>query len=151
MTEHEKSFAELTTTELYAILQLRQRVFVVEQACAYLDCDDNDQHAIHVWTTSGTALVAYARLFAPGVKCVEAGLGRVISAPEARRTGAGRAVVARAIAIIERRYGSVPIRIAAQSYLLKFYRDLGFEPVSEEYLEDSIPHHDMLRRGHPSG
>lgn len=145
MMEHEKSFAELTATELYAILQLRQRVFVVEQACAYLDCDDHDQHAIHVWTTSGAALVAYARVFAPGVKCVEANLGRVISAPEARRTGAGRAVVARAIAVIERRFGSVPIRIAAQSYLLEFYRDLGFEPVSNEYLEDGIPHHDMLR------
>ena len=144
--EHEKSFAELTAKELYGILQLRQRVFVVEQACAYLDCDDYDQRALHLWTTNGDHVIAYARVFAPGEKCAEASIGRVISAPEARRTGAGRAIVARAIATLARSYGRVPIRIAAQSYLLKFYRELGFEPASAEYLEDSIPHHDMVRR-----
>lgn len=142
--EHEKTFEALSPAELYAILQLRQRVFVVEQACAYVDCDDHDQRALHLWTTDDR-VVAYARVLPPGEKFVEAAIGRVVSAPEARRTGAGRAIVARAIATIERVYGRVPIRISAQSYLLKFYGGLGFARAGGEYLEDGIPHHDMLR------
>lgn len=145
--EHEKAFAELTVDELYGILALRQRVFVVEQACAYLDCDDHDQRAIHVWSSgsSSDTILAYARVLPPGEKFAEASLGRVITAPEARRTGAGRAIVARGIATVARRFGEVPIRISAQSYLERFYTELGFRRVSEEYLEDSIPHVEMLR------
>ncbi len=145
LVDHEKPFAELTVDELYAILALRQLVFVVEQACAYLDCDDHDQRAIHLWSGDG-AVTAYARVLPPGEKFAEASLGRVISAPEARGTGAGRAIVARSIECVRRRFGAVPIRISAQSYLARFYTELGFARVSEEYLEDNIPHIEMLRR-----
>jgi ElaA protein len=143
-TDHEKDFAALTVDELYAILALRQRVFVVEQACAYLDCDDHDQRAIHLWS-AGNALAAYARVLPPGEKFAEASIGRVVSAPEARGTGAGRAIVQRSIAVVKRRFGDVPIRISAQSYLSRFYTELGFERVSDEYLLDNIPHIDMVR------
>lgn len=145
MSEHEKDFGALTVDELYAILALRQRVFVVEQTCAYLDCDDHDQRAIHLWSSNG-ALTAYARVLPPGEKFAEASIGRVISAPNTRRTGAGRAIVLRAIEVVKRRYGAVPIRIGAQSYLARFYGELGFERASDDYLEDNIPHIEMLRR-----
>jgi len=153
---HEKTFRELTVEELYAILRLRQEVFVVEQACAYLDCDDHDQRSIHVFTTDpaltypGPAcggspeLLAYARVLPPGEKFPEASLGRVITAKRARRTGAGRAIVERALAAIERRYGRVPVRISAQSYLQRFYGELGFAREGDEYLEDGIPHVEMV-------
>ena len=149
MRAHEKPFAELTVDELYAILALRQEVFVVEQACAYLDCDGHDARALHLWTTEGTdereRVVAYARALPPGEKFAEASLGRVVSAHHARRTGAGRAIVARAIEALERAHGPTPIRISAQSYLQRFYEELGFVRVSAEYLEDDIPHVEMLR------
>lgn len=143
--EHEKTFAELSVDELYRILALRQRVFVVEQTCYYQDCDDHDQAAVHVWTTRQGAIVAYARVLPPGEKFEEGSIGRVLTAPEARGTGEGRAIVRRAIAVVERRFGAVPIKISAQSHLLRFYTELGFARVGDEYLLDNIPHIDMLR------
>ncbi|MGZ3419428.1 MAG: GNAT family N-acetyltransferase [Polyangiales bacterium] len=141
----EKPFAELSPHELYAILELRSRVFVVEQTCAYNDLDGHDQNARHLWIVDKTSLSAYARVLPPGEKFAEASLGRVISAKEARRTGAGRAIVAAAIACIERIHGKVPIRISAQAYLEKFYGEFGFVQRGEGYLEDGIPHLEMLR------
>jgi ElaA protein len=146
---HEKTFHELTVDELYAILRLRQEVFVVEQTCAYLDCDDHDQRSIHLFTTDDDTVVAYARVLPPGEKFAEASLGRVVTAKSARRTGAGRAIVQRAIEVIERRFGRVPIRISAQSYLARFYGELGFSRDSEEYPEDGIPHLEMRRPATP--
>lgn len=143
--EHEREFAALTVDELYAILALRQRVFVLEQNCPYVDCDDHDQRAVHLWTTDGGVVLAYARVLPAGEKYPEVSLGRVVSAQQARRTGAGRAIVARALAVIARRYGAVPVRISAQSYLERFYGELGFARVGEDYLEDNIPHLEMLR------
>lgn len=145
MTDHEKSFAALTPRELYAILELRQRVFVVEQACAYLDCDGHDERALHLWTTDGEGVIAYTRVLPPGEKFAEASLGRVVTAARARRTGAGRAIVKRALATIAR-LGHGATRISAQSYLERFYGDFGFVRASAEYLEDDIPHIEMLRQ-----
>ena len=141
----EKAFAELTPHELYAILELRARVFVVEQACAYNDLDGHDENARHLWIEGEAGLLAYARVLPPKEKFAEASLGRVISAKDARRTGAGRAIVDAAIASIERAYGKVAIRISAQAYLEKFYGDFGFVRRGEDYLEDGIPHLEMLR------
>lgn len=145
MREHEKPFSALTVDELYAILTIRQEVFVVEQACAYLDCDGHDAASVHLWTTDESGVTAYARTLPAGEKFAEASLGRVVTSIRARRTGAGRAIVARAIASIERRDGPVPIRISAQQYLQRFYESFGFVRVSEVYLEDDIPHVEMLR------
>ena len=144
MSDHEKPFGDLTPSELYAILELRQRVFVVEQTCAYLDCDGHDQAARHLWTTDSEGVIAYTRVLPPGEKFAEASLGRVATAARARRTGAGRAIVRRALATIAR-LGFGATRISAQSYLEKFYGDFGFVRVGGEYLEDDIPHIEMLR------
>lgn len=138
-------FAELSPSALYEALALRQLVFVVEQTCAYLDCDGKDARALHLLGRDESGrLVAYARLFAPGQSYAEATIGRVVNHPSVRRTGAGRALMREAIAQIRARFGDGPIRIGAQRYLEAFYGSLGFEIASAPYDEDGIPHVEMV-------
>ncbi len=137
-------FDELTAAEIYAALQLRQRVFVVEQTCPYLDADGADPQALHLFGWSENRLVAYARIFPPSAKYAEASIGRVATHPRDRGTGAGKELMGEAIRRIEDA-GWEQIRIAAQMYLERFYEGFGFQRVSEPYLEDDIWHVDMLR------
>jgi ElaA protein len=136
-----KAFAELTVGELYAILVLRARVFIVEQNCPYLDPDGADPASRHLWAERDGVLLAYLRIVPPGVKYAEISLGRVITAPEARGTGLGRELMTRGIAAC----GDVSIRIGAQAHLERFYGELGFVRASDVYDEDGIPHIEMLR------
>ncbi len=142
------TWSALTTDELYRLMVLRQRVFVVEQACPYLDADGWDPRATHLWCDddAGAAAVAYLRVFAPGVKYAEASLGRIVTAPEARGGGLGRRLVAEGLARIAAAHGAAPVRIGAQAYLERFYGEAGFVRVSDDYLEDGIPHLEMVRR-----
>lgn len=141
-----KSFEELTTTELYAILRLRSEVFIIEQNCAYQDLDNSDQKALHLMGTDDNGqLLAYTRIFAPGIKFTEASIGRVVTSPLARGKGAGRELMERSISELQQHYGKIPIKIGAQQYLQRFYTSLGFEQTSDTYLEDDIPHIEMLR------
>ncbi|HEY5943966.1 MAG TPA: GNAT family N-acetyltransferase [Kofleriaceae bacterium] len=136
-----RDFAELTVVELYAIMALRQRVFVVEQNCPYLDADGVDQVSRHLWAERAGAIAAYLRIVPAGVKFAEVSIGRVITAPETRGTGIGRELMKRGIAAA----GAVPIRIGAQAHLEKFYGELGFVRASDVYDEDGIPHIEMTR------
>lgn len=149
LTWQYSSFEELTPSGLYAVMELRQRVFVVEQNCAYLDADGADAVAQHLlgWRNAGgePTLVAYARLFAPSLKYAEASIGRVVTHPDARRTGAGRELMAEAIRLVEENGWGREIRLAAQMYLEQFYTGFGFHRVTDPYLEDDIWHVDMLR------
>ena len=142
-------FDDLIPGDLYSVMQLRQRVFVVEQNCPYLDADGADDAALHLlgWEKDGEArnLVAYARLLPPGVKYAEASIGRVCTHPDARGSGAGKDLMRKAIQIVESSGWGTDIRIAAQMYLEKFYEDFGFKRVTEPYLEDDIWHVDMRR------
>ncbi len=139
---HERAFAELSSAELYAIVTLRERVFIVEQACAYLDADGIDPVARHLWAeTDAQAIAAYLRIVPAGEKFDEVSLGRIITAPEARGTGLGRTLVRRGLD----RVGPVAVRIGAQAHLERFYGELGFVRASDIYLEDGIPHIEMLR------
>ena len=138
---HDRAFAELAVAELYAIVALRERVFVVEQACAYLDADGLDPTSRHLWAAAGDAIHAYLRIVPAGAKFAEISIGRVIVAAEARGTGLGKELMTRGLAIA----GEVPVRISAQAHLERFYRELGFVPASEIYDEDGIPHLEMLR------
>lgn len=142
-------FNELTVGELYAVLEVRQRVFVVEQKCAYLDADGLDHAAHHLlgWqnTSEGLLLAAYARLFPPGIKYTEASIGRVLTHPDARGSGLGKALMEEAIQRIADAQWTGPIRIAAQMYLQPFYEGFGFRRASDQYLDDGIWHIDMLR------
>ena len=162
-----KRFDELARDELYAIMALRQRVFVVEQVAAYLDCDGYDDDAEHVFawdepadradrssssqplhlaTPRGRLMAACARLFAPGIKYAEASIGRVVCAPEWRGQGTGVLLMQTSVARLDVRFPDSPIRIGAQRYLEAFYGRLGFvtQP-GAPYLEDGIWHVEMVR------
>ena len=141
----EKPWAALTLDELYGILRLRQRVFVVEQSCPYVDADGKDRRCRHLWMPgSGDDPQAYLRIVPPGVSFAEPSLGRVITAPEARRSGLGKALMVEGLARAMAVHGLVPVRIGAQNYLERFYRELGFVRASDDYDEDGIPHLEML-------
>ena len=135
--------SEMTALEWHRVLALRAEVFVVEQNCAYQDPDGKDVVSYHILMESGEELVAYARLLPPGVSYPEASIGRVVSSPRVRGLGWGRALMEVAIAQTNKQFGTNEICISAQSYLLKFYQDLGFVAEGEEYLEDDIPHFKM--------
>ena len=137
-------FAKLTPHELYRIIALRQRVFVVEQTCPYLDTDGVDLASDHLWT-GDPEILAYLRVVPGGAKYDEPSLGRVVTAPEARGTGLGRALMIEGLARARARFGEVPVRIGAQKYLFAFYESLGFVRASDDYVEDGIPHVEMLR------
>ncbi len=151
MQWHCLPFEQLTATQLYHIMGLRQEVFVVEQTCAYLDADGKDQESHHIWAEAettqggGQRVLAYARIVKPGVIYDEVSIGRVITAASARRTGLGKELMRQCIAFIVDLYGEVPIRISAQCYLEDFYKSFGFEIITEPYLEDDIPHVGMMR------
>jgi ElaA protein len=140
-----RSWSDLRCDELHGIYVLRQRVFVVEQRCAYRDADGLDPAAWHLWHDPGTGLDACARLFAPGVRYPEASVGRVVTAPEVRRTGLGRLLMQRALEAVVDTFGPAPVRISAQAHLERFYRSFGFVPEGATYMEDDILHLAMVR------
>lgn len=139
-------FDRLSGREVHDVLQLRQRVFVVEQTCPFLDADGVDPKCWHGLGRDETGLlVATARLVPPGLKYEEPAIGRLVTAPEVRRTGAGRALMSSAIQQVQRLFPGQPIRLGAQRYLEAFYGSFGFRPVGEPYDEDGIDHIEMLR------
>lgn len=140
-----KPFAELTPYELYAIMHLRSEVFVVEQQCPYLDPDGKDLFAWHLMGWNDKTLVAYSRLLPAELAFKEVSIGRVVSSPAYRGKGAGKELMENAIAACTSLFGNQPIRIGAQLYLQKFYESLGFVQVSDMYLEDNIPHIEMVK------
>lgn len=139
-----KSFDNLSVTELYAILQLRSEVFVVEQNCVYLDIDDKDKKSMHLMAWQGDDLAAYTRLVPPGISFAEASIGRVVTSPRYRGKGIGLELMQKSIAQCLATYQTQNIRIGAQLYLQKFYTELGFVQCSAPYDEDGIPHIEML-------
>ena len=139
-----KKFDDLTTAELYAVLQLRNEVFVVEQNCPYQDADNKDQKSFHLMGWDGTTLAAYTRIIPQGISYVEASIGRVVTSPKYRGSGAGKQLMERSINNTFELFKCDAVKIGAQLYLKKFYEDFGFVQCSEQYLEDNIPHIEML-------
>ena len=140
-----KKFDELTPYELYAALRLRNEVFVVEQNCVFQDADDKDQESYHFLGYYQDRLFAYTRLVPPDVIHKEVSIGRVVTSPLVRGTGAGKELMKESIERCYQVFGSHPIKIGAQLYLKKFYEGFDFYQVSEPYLEDGIPHIYMLK------
>ena len=141
-----KQFKDLEAQEVWAILRLRQEVFVLEQECLYADIDDSDPHAQHLSFWVNGKLHAYARLLAPGISYKQASIGRVVVAPTARSSKLGTELMQHAIREVEALYPTHEIKIGAQKYLENFYKRLGFETISDVYIEDGIPHIHMLKK-----
>lgn len=146
---HRRGFDELSARELHDILRLRSGIFQLEQNCLYADIDGEDPYAEHLFAYDGVQLVAAARLFAPGVdykgECQpHARIGRVVVAASARGRGLGHVIMREAIAQLRQQYPACTITLSAQAHLEKFYASHGFVRCSDSYLEDDIPHVDML-------
>lgn len=140
-----RTFSELDTQTLYAILALRIEVFVLEQGCLYQDLDAKDQSSFHLIGKQDGVIVAYLRVIEPGKKYAEPAIGRVLVRQQNRGTGLAKKLMQISIEKINAIYPNQNIRISAQQYLENFYRDLGFKTVSKPYLEDNIPHLEMLK------
>ncbi|SDS54927.1 ElaA protein [Mucilaginibacter mallensis] len=139
-----KPFNQLSPDELYAIMRLRNEVFVVEQNCVYQDADLKDSKCHHLMIFGDDELLAYARLVPPGLSFTEMSIGRVVTSSKGRGSGNGRLLVALAIEKCREIFGPGPIKIGAQAYLRKFYGSFGFQETGEIYDEDGIPHIDMI-------
>lgn len=139
-----KSFHELTKNELYDLLELRCEVFVVEQNCPYQDLDRKDQEAFHLMVYQGDKLMAYTRIFNAGIIYQEAAIGRVVTSPSARNLKLGHQIMKESMEFIRTNLKCSAIRLSAQTHLEKFYEQCGFQPTGKYYLEDDIPHSEML-------
>jgi ElaA protein len=140
-----KTFNELTTKELYDVLQLRAEVFVVEQDCVYQDVDGKDNKAWHVLGYKDKKVVAYTRVFKAGDYFNQASIGRVVVAKDQRQHKYGYDIMEASIVAIKEQFNETTIKISAQCYLKRFYNNLGFVETGEEYLEDGIPHMAMIK------
>lgn len=140
-----KPFNELTAAELYEMLRLRSTVFVVEQNCVFLDMDNKDQHSLHLLGYVNDRLTAYSRLVPAGISYKEPSIGRVCTDAEYRNRGIGKELMNVSIRELGLHFGNMAIRIGAQLYLKRFYESFGFRQIGDEYLEDGIPHIEMLR------
>ncbi len=141
-----KTFQELSAQELYELLQLRSEVFVVEQDCVYQDIDGKDDKALHILGFKAKKIVAYTRVFKPGDYFKHASIGRVVVAKPERAFKYGYTIMNASIQAIKEHYNETIIHLSAQCYLKRFYNNLGFYEVGEEYLEDGIPHVGMLKK-----
>lgn len=139
-----KKFEELELKEMYKILALRNEIFIVEQECPYQDCDGKDEKSYHLFAEENGEIVAYSRIIEKGVSYDEISIGRVTVKKSYRGKGISREMISKAIEFIEKDLNETNIKIQAQAYLLNFYKSFGFKEVSQEYLEDNIPHIDMV-------
>ncbi|PKP24255.1 MAG: GNAT family N-acetyltransferase [Bacteroidetes bacterium HGW-Bacteroidetes-2] len=140
-----KTFAKLTTNELYEILQLRSEVFVVEQDCVYQDIDGKDEKALHLFAYKNDKIIAYARIFGSGDYFDAASIGRVVVKQSERKYGYGHELMKEANKTVAIYFNTTKIHLSAQQYLVKFYNAHGYKEVGEGYLEDGIPHIGMVK------
>ena len=140
-------FHQFETHQLYELIKFRIDIFVVEQQCPYSELDDKDNHlgTRHLLAYSNSSLIAYARLLPPNLSYAEASIGRFAVIESERRRGIGTDLLNKSINEINRIWPNSSIRISAQDYLQHFYENAGFEKVSDMYLEDDIPHIEMLK------
>lgn len=139
-----RQFSQLTNEELYSILQLRSEVFIVEQNCPYQDLDGKDQSAVHLFIEDNGEIVASLRILPENVAFEDMAIGRLIVKKTHRGRGLSKLLMKKAIGYIIDDLGKSRIRLSGQAYLADFYISLGFEKVSECYLEDGIPHFEFF-------
>lgn len=146
MNWHIKKFQDLSNDELYGIMKARVDVFVVEQECAYEEIDNYDQSAIHYFLKIDNQIASYVRILPKHSKYEEVSIGRVLVAKAYRGNGYAKQIMMKATQFAADQWQENTIKIQAQEYLYKFYSELGFEQISESYLDDNIPHIDMIWR-----
>ena len=139
-------FDSLTVSQLYSILAARAAVFVVEQNCPYQDMDAVDAHSLHLTAWQGEKVAAYLRIVPPAMKFAEPSIGRVLTSSDFRTTGLGRQLMRRGVEYLDELYPKQTARIGAQAHLQHFYGEFGFVTDSDIYMEDGIPHVEMVRR-----
>ncbi|MDY0074334.1 MAG: GNAT family N-acetyltransferase [Acholeplasmataceae bacterium] len=137
-----KTFEKLEVEELYQILDLRSKVFIMEQTCLYQDIDGLDRMSIHYMLKKDGLLVSYLRLMPPGLRFLEHTLSRIVVDPTHRHQGYATKLIKKAMQDIK----GLPIRISGQAYLKDYYESLGFSIVKGTYLEDGIPHYEMFTK-----
>ena len=140
-----KKYSELSIEELYQILRLRSEVFVVEQDCIYQDLDNKDQISVHIFIKEKHEIVAYTRIFKSGDYYKNPSIGRVVVSKKKRGKELGKKIMISSIDYIKENLKGDKIELSAQKYLDKFYKDLGFYKIGEDYLEDGIPHQRMIK------
>ena len=140
-----KNYNELTTEELYSLLQLRSQVFVIEQNCVYQDIDGKDKKSLHVLGKKDNVIVAYSRIFKKGDYFKESSIGRVVVDKNSRHFQYGSQIMQASIEAIQNTFDTKIIKISAQLYLENFYTGFGFKPTGNSYLEDGIPHVAMIK------
>ncbi|MFT3918158.1 GNAT family N-acetyltransferase [Cloacibacterium sp.] len=141
-----KNFEDLSIKELYKILKVRQEVFIVEQTCYYLDADGYDDKALHIWAETNGEIAAYCRIFSQGIKYPETSIGRVLTNTKYRNLKLGKTLINIALQAIGTHFKTSECRISAQDYLLEFYKSFSFEDTGKKYLEDDMPHTEMVRK-----
>lgn len=139
-----KDFQGLSNDELYSIMKARVDVFVVEQECAYEEIDNYDQSAMHLFLTIENYIAAYVRILPSKTKYQEVSIGRVLVTKDYRANGYAKLIMKKAIQFVRDEWKESAIKIQAQNYLHKFYSELGFVQISDVYLDDNIPHIDMI-------
>lgn len=149
-----RKFEELSTIELYRLLRLRQKIFVVEQNCAYVDCDNKDQNALHLLALHrshfATELIAYLRVIIPENQKDVPHIGRVLCHPGFRKNGIGTKLIEKGISHCAALFPGRQIKISAQQHLVRFYTNLSFRVCSTPYDEDGIPHIEMVYENVPT-
>lgn len=144
MNNHIKAFQELSNEEMYSLLKARTDVFVVEQKCPYPELDNYDQVAMHCFFEEDGEIVANVRILPSHSRYPEASIGRVLVVKKYRNQGYARMIMEKAMTYIQTEWNNNKIKIQAQVYLEPFYSSLGFERITDNYLEDDIPHVDMI-------
>ncbi len=140
------SFEQLTLQQLYDVLRLRSEVFVVEQDCVYQDIDNLDTQCIHVMAYAGKSLEAYGRIIPPNIERPEVVLGRIVTSQNVRGKGYGKDLMKRMMEYSQKNYGGIDVFLMGQTYLERFYQEFGFKTISDSFLEDGIPHVNMVRK-----
>jgi len=139
-----KSFPNLSLATFYIILRARQEVFILEQNCNYLDCDGKDEQSYHMVAYDGEDIAAYMRILPPGLNYKEASMGRILTTKNHRKQGLGKELMKRGLLFSKEVLNYKSIKISAQSYLVPFYSNFSFQSTGSEYLEDDIPHTEMV-------
>jgi ElaA protein len=139
-----KHYQDLTKDEFHDMIALRIEVFVIEQDCPYQDLDGLDKDAYHLLLKENHEIIGTLRILKEGINYPEISIGRVVSSPKHRKRKLGHLMMERAMRFIQKELNSDSVRISAQTHLCAFYEKYGFLRTGNDYLEDGIPHSEML-------